>query len=47
MPFQYEPATVSPYHKIQAAIDYVSGMSDVYALELYRKIKGISLPEIG
>ncbi len=47
MPGQYEPVNESPYNKIQAAIDFISGMSDVYALELYRKIKGISLPEIG
>ena len=38
---------VYPIVFIQSAIDFISGMSDVYALELYRKIKGISLPEIG
>lgn len=30
------------YHKLQSAVDFISGMTDVYALELYRKIKGIS-----
>lgn len=47
MPEQYK---VSPedsiYTKIQTVVDYVSGMTDSYALNLYRKIKGIDLPEI-
>lgn len=43
--FTQEPGTV--YQKIQSVVDFVSGMTDVYALDLYRKIKGISLPEIG
>ena len=34
------------YAKIQTVTDYVSGMTDSYALNLYRKIKGIDLPEI-
>ena len=46
MPEQYTPATETLYGKIQSVIDFVSGMTDLYALELYRKIKGISLPEI-
>lgn len=32
--------------RIQAVLDYVSGMTDVFALDLYRKINGNSLPEI-
>ena len=32
--------------KIQAVLDYISGMTDVYALDLYRKIKGNSLPAV-
>ncbi|MBN1820367.1 MAG: deoxyguanosinetriphosphate triphosphohydrolase [Prolixibacteraceae bacterium] len=46
LPAQYKPKTDSTYNKIQAIVDFVSGMTDVYALDLYRKIKGISLPEI-
>lgn len=34
------------YHDLQSVVDYVSGMTDLYALDLYRKIKGISIPEI-
>ena len=32
--------------KIQAVLDYISGMTDVYALDLYRKINGNSLPAV-
>ena len=32
--------------RIMAVIDYISGMTDVYALEIYQKINGISLPII-
>ena len=30
--------------RLMAVIDYISGMTDVYALEVYQKISGISLP---
>ena len=30
--------------RIMSAIDYISGMTDVYALDIYQKINGISLP---
>jgi len=33
----------SPYTRIQSVLDFVSGMTDLYALELYRKIRGISV----
>lgn len=36
----------SLYNNIQSVIDYVSGMTDLYALDLYRKITGITIPEI-
>jgi len=29
--------------RIMAALDYISGMTDVYALDVYQKINGISL----
>jgi dGTPase len=29
-----------------AVLDYLSGMTDVFALDLYRKINGESLPMI-
>ncbi len=47
LPGQYLQKTDSTYHRVQSAVDFISGMTDVYALDLYRKIRGISLPEIG
>lgn len=46
IPGQYRPSGESVYDRIQSIVDFISGMTDVYALDLYRKIKGISLPEI-
>lgn len=43
---QYEVNAPTLYGKIQAVLDYISGMTDVYALDLYRKIKGNSLPAV-
>ena len=46
VPQQYETHAETIYGKLQAAIDYISGMTDVYALDLYRKINGMSLPAV-
>ncbi len=43
---QYEVQAPTLYGKIQAVLDYISGMTDVYALDLYRKINGNSLPAV-
>ena len=43
---QYNLNATTLYGKIQAVLDYISGMTDVYALDLYRKIKGNSLPAV-
>lgn len=43
---QYEVHAPTLYAKIQAVLDYISGMTDVYALDLYRKINGNSLPAV-
>jgi len=43
MSAQYDITTDSIYGKIQAVLDYISGMTDVFALDLYQKIKGYSL----
>ncbi len=43
---QYEVDAPDPYHRIMAILDYISGMTDVFALDLYRKINGESLPMI-
>jgi len=46
VPEQYETASESNYEKIMAVLDYISGMTDVYALDLYRKITGMSMPSL-
>ncbi len=46
IPNQYDTAAPTVYGKIQCALDYISGMTDVYALDLYRKITGMSLPAV-
>lgn len=46
IPEQYNIKAESHYERLQAVLDYVSGMTDVYALDLYRKIKGLSLPAV-
>lgn len=46
IPEQYETDSKSIYGRIQAVLDYISGMTDVYALDLYRKITGISIPRL-
>ena len=43
---QYDINSSTLYGRIQAVLDYISGMTDVYALDLYRKIKGNGLPAV-
>lgn len=43
---QYEIHSPTLYGKLQAVLDYLSGMTDVYALDLFRKINGNSLPAV-
>ncbi|MFV0417630.1 MAG: dGTP triphosphohydrolase [Dysgonomonas sp.] len=46
IPEQYEKDAPTLYERILAVLDFVSGMTDVYALDLYRKITGMSLPTV-
>ncbi len=34
------------YHDIQSLVDFIAGMTDLYAIDLFRKITGITIPEI-
>lgn len=43
---QYDVLAPTLYDRILAVLDYISGMTDVYALDLYRKIKGMSIPTL-
>jgi dGTPase len=46
IPEQYEISEEEPYKKIIAVLDYISGMTDIYALDLYQKLTGMSLPTL-
>lgn len=46
IPSQYQNSDDSMYGKIQSVVDFVSGMTDLFALNLYRKITGMELPGI-
>ena len=43
---QYQLSAPHLYDRVMAVLDYLSGMTDVYALDLYRKINGHSLPGV-
>ena len=45
-PEQYDVYAGSQFEKIQAVLDHISAMTDVYALNLYRQLCGISLPTV-
>lgn len=36
----------SLYDNLLAVVDFISGMTDLYAIDLYRKITGIQIPEL-
>lgn len=46
VPTQYEVRAPRIGDRLMATLDYLSGMTDVYALDLYRKINGHSLPSV-
>ena len=43
---QYDINSPDLETRIMAVIDYISGMTDVYALDFYQKITGLSLPKV-
>jgi len=43
IPNQYTNSTGSNYNNVLGILDFLSGMTDLYATELYRKIKGIDI----
>jgi len=46
-PMQYREfeSTRSAYKKVLNALDLLSGMTDLYATEMYRKLKGVDIPQ--
>ena len=45
-PQQYDVHAPVLFEKIQAVLDHISAMTDVYALNLYRQLDGISIPTV-
>ena len=45
-PQQYDVHAPTLFEKIQAVLDHISAMTDIYALNLYRQLDGISLPTV-
>ncbi len=46
VPGQYQVNAPTLHERLIGVLDYITGMTDVYALDLYRKINGTSLPDI-
>lgn len=46
IPRQYHTKSDDLYTRIQSVLDFASGMTDLYAVDLYSKIKGISFPDL-
>jgi len=34
------------YHDVLSVVDYIAGMTDLYAVDIYRKITGMTFPQI-
>lgn len=45
-PQQYDVHAATLFEKLQGVLDHISAMTDVYALNLYRQLDGISLPTV-
>ncbi len=45
-PQQYDVNAPTLFEKVQAVLDHISAMTDVYALNLYRQLDGIALPSV-
>ncbi len=43
---QYDILAPTLYERMMAVLDYISGMTDVFALDLYRKVTGMSLATV-
>jgi dGTPase len=46
IPLQFQAQSNNLYPRVMGVVDFVSGMTDVYALEMYRTVQGISIPGI-
>lgn len=46
IPTQYDTRALHLYERVQSVLDHISAMTDVYALDLFRKLNGHSLPAV-
>lgn len=46
IPEQFHAKSDDVYSKIRSVLDFVSGMTDIYAVDLYRKIRGIEIASL-
>jgi dGTPase len=46
IPRQFVVNEESLYSDLQSVVDFIAGMTDLYAIDLYRKITGINIPEL-
>lgn len=46
VPRQYDIRSVDLYTRVQSVLDHVSAMTDVYALDLFRRLTAYSLPAV-
>ena len=45
-PQQYDVHAPTTFERVQAVLDHISAMTDIYALNLYRQLDGISIPTV-
>lgn len=45
LPKQFQTERKENYYKVLSVLDYLSGMTDSYAIDLYRKLFGIEIPK--
>ena len=46
VPGQYDIGAATLYGRLQGVLDHISGMTDVYALDLFRRLNGHTLPAV-
>lgn len=46
VPRQYDVTSPDKYVRLQSVLDHISGMTDVYALDLFRRLNGDTLPAV-
>jgi dGTPase len=44
--FPISPRKEDVYQNVLSVVDFISGMTDLFALDLYRKMTGITIPDI-